>query len=137
MVVDARSVLERDGREDRRHRPGEHRPAARAVRVFPGGAARLALDLAARERVAAVVRAHALVLAAVPVMMVVLAHVPAWKSEFRRFVLNSRVDLHAIDATHVRWRGDVGSSPLDGTRLNQRGHVIAEKVHPTHWLISA
>ena len=45
VVVDARSVLERDGREDRRHRPGEHRPAARAVRVFPGGAARLALDL--------------------------------------------------------------------------------------------
>ena len=82
MFVDARSVLERDGREDRRHRPGEHRPAARAVRVFPGGAARLALDLAARERVAAVVRAHALVLAAVPVVMIVLAHVPGWKSKF-------------------------------------------------------
>ena len=32
------------------------------------------------------------------------------------FVLNSRVDLHAIDATPARWRGDVGSSPLDGTR---------------------
>ena len=25
------------------------------------------------------------------------------------FVLNSRVDLHAIDATPARWRGDVGS----------------------------
>ena len=32
------------------------------------------------------------------------------------FVLNSRVDLHAIDATPARWCGGVGSSPLDGTR---------------------
>ena len=32
-----------------------------------------------------------------------------------------RVDLHAIDATPARWRGDAGSSPLE---------------HPTHWLIS-
>ena len=39
------------------------------------------------------------------------------------FVLNRRVDLHAIDATPARWRGDAGSSPLDG-------------MHPTHWLIS-
>ena len=31
------------------------------------------------------------------------------------FVLNCRVDLHAIDAAPARWRGDVGSSPLDGT----------------------
>ena len=30
------------------------------------------------------------------------------------FVLNRRVDLHAIDATPARWRGDVGSLPLDG-----------------------
>jgi hypothetical protein len=30
------------------------------------------------------------------------------------FVLNRRVDLHAIDATPARWRGDVASSPLDG-----------------------
>ena len=29
------------------------------------------------------------------------------------FVLNRRVDLHAIDAAPARWRGDVGSSPLD------------------------
>jgi hypothetical protein len=35
------------------------------------------------------------------------------------FVLNRRVDLHAIDATPARWRGDAGSSPLDG-------------MHPTH-----
>jgi hypothetical protein len=28
--------------------------------------------------------------------------------------LNRRVDLHAIDATPARWRGDAGSSPLDG-----------------------
>ena len=76
--------LEREAREDGRRRRGERLPAESAVRVFPGRAARLALDLAARERVAAVLRAHALVLAAVPVMMVVLAHVPAWKSKFRR-----------------------------------------------------
>ena len=30
------------------------------------------------------------------------------------FVLNSRVDLHAIDATPARWRGGFGSSPLNG-----------------------
>ena len=30
------------------------------------------------------------------------------------FVLNRRVVLHAIDATLARWRGDAGSSPLDG-----------------------
>ena len=28
-------------------------------------------------------------------------------------VLNLRVDLHAIDATPARWRGDAESSPLD------------------------
>ena len=38
---------------------------------------------------------------------------------------NRRIDLHAIDATPARWRGDVGSSPID---KNYR-------VHPTHWLI--
>jgi hypothetical protein len=32
----------------------------------------------------------------------------------RRVLLNHRVDLHAIDATPARWRGDAGSSPLDG-----------------------
>jgi hypothetical protein len=32
------------------------------------------------------------------------------------FVLNRRVDLHAIDATPARWRGSVGFSPLDGAR---------------------
>ena len=45
-----------------------------------------------------------------------------WKSKFYgAFVLNRRVDLHAIFMISARWRGDVGSSPL----------------HPTHWLISA
>ena len=40
---------------------------------------------------------------------------PVWKSKFYgAFVLNRRVVLHAIDATPDRWRGDVGSSPLDG-----------------------
>ena len=42
---------------------------------------------------------------------------PVWKSKFYgAFVLNRRVDLHAIDATPARWRGDAGSSPLDRTR---------------------
>ena len=33
---------------------------------------------------------------------------------FGAFVLNRRVDHHAIDATAARWCGDAGSSPLDG-----------------------
>jgi len=38
-----------------------------------------------------------------------------WKSKFYgAFVLNHRVVLDAIDATPARWRGDAGSSPLDG-----------------------
>ena len=38
-----------------------------------------------------------------------------WKSKFYgAFVLNRRVDLHAIDAPPARWRGDAGSSSLDG-----------------------
>ena len=52
-------------------------------------------------------------------------HAPALDADGRRdglcgnqiygaFVLNHRVDLHAIDATPARWRGGVGSSPLDG-----------------------
>ena len=41
---------------------------------------------------------------------------PVWKSKFYgAFVLNRRVVLHAIDVTPARWRGDAGSSPLDGT----------------------
>ena len=40
-----------------------------------------------------------------------------WKSKFYgAFVLNRRVVLHAIDETPARWRGGVGSSPLDGAR---------------------
>ena len=39
-----------------------------------------------------------------------------WKSKFYgAFVLNHRVDLHAVDATPARWRGDAGSPPLDRT----------------------
>ena len=42
-------------------------------------------------------------------------YLPVWKSQFYcAFVLNLRVDLHATDAAHARWRGDAGSSPLDG-----------------------
>ena len=40
---------------------------------------------------------------------------PVWKSKFYgAFVLNHRVVLHAIDAPPARWRGDAGSSSLDG-----------------------
>ena len=43
-----------------------------------------------------------------------LALGPVNKSKFHgAFVLNCRVDLHAIDATPARWRGGAGSSPLD------------------------
>ena len=56
------------------------------------------------------------------------------------FVLNRRVDLHAIDATPARWRGDVGSSPLDGASAatsSPRNDLVKNyRVHPTHWLIS-
>ena len=56
---------------------------------------------------------------------------PVWKSKFYgAFVLNRRVDLHAIDAPPARWRGDAGSSPLGGAAPPPRN------VHPTHWLIS-
>ena len=75
--------LERETREDGRRR-GERLPAESAVRIFVGVAAGAALDLAARERVAAVLRAHALVLAAVPVVMVVLAHVLVRAARRRR-----------------------------------------------------
>ena len=56
------------------------------------------------------------------------------------FVLNRRVDLYAIDATPARWRGNVGSSPLDGTSAatpSPRNDLVKNcRVHPTHWLIS-
>ena len=45
-------------------------------------------------------------------------------------MLNRRVDLHAIDAPPARWRGGVGSSPLDGAS------AATSSLHPTHWLIS-
>ena len=55
------------------------------------------------------------------------------------FVLNRRVDLHAIDATPARWRGDVGSSPLDGASTaasSPRNDLVKNyRVDPTHWLI--
>ena len=42
---------------------------------------------------------------------------PVWKSKFYgAFVLNRRDDLHVIDATPARWRGNAGSSPLDRAR---------------------
>ena len=45
---------------------------------------------------------------------------PVWKSKFYgAVVLNRRVDLHAIDATLARWRGHVGSSPLDRARTTR------------------
>ena len=57
-----------------------------------------------------------------------------WKSNFYgAFVLNRRVDLHAIDATRARWRGDAGSSPLDGASTA----ASSPRMHPTHWFIYA
>ena len=64
-----------------------------------------------------------------------------WKSKFYgAFVLNRRVVLHAIYATPARWRGDAGSSLLDGTTTassSPRNDLVKNcRVHPTHWLIS-
>ena len=57
------------------------------------------------------------------------AHASTRQTTSRREpVLNHRVDLHAIDATPARWRGDAGSSPLDAS---QDGRVIAEKASST------
>ena len=65
-----------------------------------------------------------------------------WKSKFHgAFVLNRRVDLHAIDATPARWRGGVGLSPLDGASTaasSPRNDLVKNyRVHPTHRLICA
>ncbi len=47
------------------------------------------------------------------------------KSKFYgAFVLNRRLDLHVIDATPARWRGD---SRFLAARRSQRGRVIVEK----------
>ena len=54
---------------------------------------------------------------------------PVRKSKFYgAFVLNLHVDLHAIDATPARWRGDAGSSPLDGanTAANEGALALLE-----------
>ena len=64
-----------------------------------------------------------------------------WKSKFYgAFVLNHRVVLHAIDATPARWRGDAGSSPLDGASTDAsspRNDLVQNcRVHPKHWLLS-
>jgi hypothetical protein len=56
------------------------------------------------------------------------------------FVLILRVNLHAIDATPARWRGDAGSSPLDRARTaasSPRNDFVKNcRVHLTHCLIS-
>ena len=60
-----------------------------------------------------------------------------WKSKFYG-AFNLGVDLYAIDATPARWRGDAGSSPLDGTNTaasSPEDLVKNCRVHPTHWLI--
>ena len=50
------------------------------------------------------------------------------------FVLNRRVDLHVIDATPARWRGDAVSSPLDRARMSASspGNDLVKncRVHP-------
>ena len=50
------------------------------------------------------------------------------------FVLILPVNLHAIDATPARWRGDAGSSPLVRTRT-AASSPRNDLVHPAHWLI--
>ena len=68
------------------------------------------------------------------------AFLAVWKSKFYgAFALNRRVDLHAIDATPARWRGDAGSSLHDGASAaasSPRQDLMKNcRVHPTHWLI--
>ena len=63
-----------------------------------------------------------------------------WKSKVHgAFALNRRVLLHAIDAAPARWRGDAGSSPLDGASTaasSPRNDLVKNcRVHPAHWLI--
>ena len=57
-----------------------------------------------------------------------------------RRVLNLRVDFHAIDASPARWRGDAGSSPLDGASTatsSPRNDLVKNyRVHPIHFFIS-
>ena len=43
--------------------------------------------------------------------------------------------LHAIGATPARWRGDAGSSPLDGAST-AASSPRKDLVHPKHWLIA-
>ena len=55
------------------------------------------------------------------------------------FVLYRRVVLHAIDVTPARWRGDAGSSPLDGTSASTsspRNDLVKNCRCTRHWLIS-
>ena len=58
---------------------------------------------------------------------------------YSTFVLILRVNLHAIDAP-LRWRGDAGSSPLDGGSTaapSPRMDLVKNyRVQKTHWLIS-
>ena len=46
-----------------------------------------------------------------------------------------KISRRAIDATPARWRGDAGSSPLDGAST-AASSPRNDLVHPTHWLIS-
>ena len=62
------------------------------------------------------------------------------KSKFYGAFVLSRVNLHAIDATPARWRGDAGSSALDGASTAasspRNDFVKSYRARPTHWLIS-
>ena len=80
----------------------------------------------------------------VPPRIVLVPAIPVLKSKFYKFygvfVMNLRVDLHAIDAMPARWRGNVESSPLDRAKTDAslpRNDLVKNCwVHPTHWLIS-
>ena len=57
---------------------------------------------------------------------------PVWKSKFYGvFVLNCRVNLHAIDVTPDRWRGDAGSSPLDRVRTAASSDALVDSTQTT------
>ena len=78
--------------------------------------------------VPAIARAAAAPRPAVPRLRAVPGRLPVWKSKF------NGAFLHAIDATLPRWRGDVGSSSLDGAStavLSPRNDLV-KNIVPEH-----
>ena len=65
---------------------------------------------------------------------------PVWNQIYGAFVLDRRVDLHAIDATPARWRGDarfLTARRSSAAASSPRNDLVENyRVHPRHWLIS-